>query len=125
MFQILRQEEKDNYIDLIRSLGIDPDTALISEAVDSGKVTGYAVYTLTPEEISVYCVEPEADLVLWDGIARSILFSAVLKGVETARFFGSANNNAKMLRFTEPGSDELRPISKIFEGCKDCKHAKE
>ena len=84
MLQILRQEEKDNYIDLIRSLGIDPDTALISEAVDSGKVTGYAVYTLTPEEISVYCVEPEADLVLWDGIARSILFSAVLKGVETA-----------------------------------------
>lgn len=49
MLQILKQERKETYADEINSLGIDISDAHVSEAVDSGKVIGWAIYSMSDD----------------------------------------------------------------------------
>ena len=88
MLQIVKQENKSpKYIEKIKSLGMEPNDVSVSESIDSGVVIGYALYSILSDCVKIYYIEAksktgENDLLLFDGIARSVLFLAVLKGVE-------------------------------------------
>ncbi len=124
MLQIVKQENKDNYIDIIRGLGIDPESAQVSESLDSGKVTGYAVYEFSGDSVVIHDIEAGGDLMLFDGIARSVLFLAALKGncgkaVERAVFGEQPRQIANKLGLAGENG-VLEPISDIFNKCESC-----
>lgn len=106
------------------ALDIEPEKACVSESRDSGRINGFGIYEMTADSVILHKISPENDLVLFDGIARSIMFLAVLKGIEKAVFKASTMDNAGKLRFVKDESGVLEPISEIFNGCDDCRHNK-
>lgn len=124
MLQILKQENKQGYLAKLSELGLDSEKVSISEAVDGENVTGFGIYELTSDSIVIHCIEPLSDLVLFDGIARSVMFLAVLKGIEKAEYRGNTRKNAALLRFITDEKPYLEPISSVFNGCEGCRHNK-
>ncbi len=123
MLEILKQPDRSTYLDIIKGLGIDEESAQISESIDDGRVTGYSVYCFERGSIVVYTVSPADDLLLADGILRSVLFLAVLRGVESARLYGDAESAAIRLGYAL-NDGLLEPISGLFGGCEGCGHNK-
>ena len=124
MLQILKREDKSPYLAQIADLGLSDSEISVSEAVDGDLVLGYALYKISPEAIEIFKISPQNDLLLFDGIARSILFLAVLKGVERAKFKLNDLTEAKKLGFVNDDG-VLEDISSVFSGCKGCKHNNE
>lgn len=124
MLQILKQERKKAYEDQINELGIDISQAHISEAVDGAKVIGWAIYTITDDQITIYRIYPENDLLLFDGIIRSVLFLAEQKGIQKALVIGNVVSPAQKLSLLGDSEDLIYPISAVFNGCKHCKENK-
>lgn len=122
MLQIIKRKDVKGYEAFISELGFDPFFAEISEAVENDAVTGYAIYNLTPEALFIHKVEANGDTVLYDGIVRSILFLAALKGVERAVFDECERLNASALGFISFDSNILDPISKVLGSCSGCGH---
>lgn len=120
MLQILKQEDKTGYLEIISGLGLSERQAQISEAVDGENVTGFAVYEFLKDSIRIHMLSPDSDIVLLDGIIRSVLFLAVLKGIEKAEFLNDTFMPAVSLKILKSGERTLMPISEIFGGCKDC-----
>lgn len=123
MLQILKQDNKESYLEIISDLGISPSSAQISEAKDGEAVNGYGIYEFLGDRLVIHKISPEGDLVLFDGIARSIMFLAVLKGIERAEFGEQTAEKARLLRFISGQDTALEPISAIFSGCENCRHA--
>ena len=124
MLQIIKKDGVDGYEDVLKSLGLsEADGVSISEAVNGDIIDGYGIYRLEPEQITVYKISDGGDLMLSDGIIRSILFLAAMKGVEKAVFELGSDEPAKKLRLIKEGNI-LEPISDIFGGCESCKGSK-
>lgn len=124
MLQILKQENKHSYLKKLHELGLDPEKICISEAIDGNMVTGFGIYELAADRIIIHSIEPLADLLLFDGIARSVMFLAVLKGIEKAEYRGDTVKNAKLCGFISDEKPYLKPISSVFNGCKECRQSK-
>ena len=124
MLQIIKKDGVSGYEDVLKSLGLrEADGVSISEAVNGDLIDGYGIYRLEPEQITVYKISDGGDLMLSDGIIRSILFLAAMKGVEKAVFELGSDEPAKKLRLIKEGNI-LEPISDIFGGCESCKGSK-
>lgn len=124
MLQILKQERKEAYADEINRLGIDISDAHVSEAVDSGKVIGWAIYSMSDDLLIIHSICPTDDLLLFDGIIRSVLFLAEQKGIQKALIAKGIASTARRLKLLEDGEDIIYPISSVFSGCKHCKENK-
>lgn len=122
MLQIIKQENADKYAEVLSSLGLTAEEAQISEAVDNEQVSGYAVYSFSGGEILIHKIVPDGDLMLFDGIARSALFLAALKGIEQARFLNDAAPIAEKIKLTSEANGVLYPISNVFNACEHCKN---
>lgn len=120
MLQIIKKIGCDGYEEILSSLGLGDMDVSISEAVDGETVNGYGIYRITPDEITVYKVYDGGDLMLCDGIFRSILFLAAMKGVEKAVLLNGTDEPAKKLRLLKDGN-VIEPVSEIFGGCDSCK----
>lgn len=125
MLQILKQDAKDNYLCEIKSLGLSAEAAHVSEAVDGANVIGWAIYELGDDVLIIHKITPTEDLVLFDGIIRSVLFLAQQKGVNKAVVCGNAIEAAQRLKLLSDGKNTIEPISDVFGGCKHCKSNKE
>lgn len=122
MLQILKKEGTEGYESILESLGIaDNPNVRISEAVDGNDISGYGIYEITPSEMIIYAVSDGGDLMLADGILRSILFLGALKGIEKAEFKAGSESFPKRLAMIKEGT-VLDPISDVFNGCQSCKH---
>ncbi len=119
MLQILKRKDADGYLHILERFGLSAYDTDISESVEDGTVNGYAVYRLSPEGIFFYDVKAN-DLTIYDGIVRSVLFLAALKGVERARFLLDDKSNVISLGFVSLETDVLDPISGVLGGCSGC-----
>lgn len=121
MLQIIKKDGVKGYESVLSELGLSGDGGIsISEAVNGESVDGYGIYRLTPDDITVYMISDGGDLMLSDGILRSILFLAASRGVERAEFMTKSVEPAKKLGILKSGT-VLEPISDIFGGCESCK----
>ncbi len=121
MLQILKKEGNEGYEELLGELGLsDAQNIKISEAVDGEKVGGFGIYSLSSEQITVYKISYGGDLMLGDGLIRSILFLAALKGIEKAVFENGSDELPQRLCMIKEGN-VLEPVSEIFGGCESCK----
>lgn len=121
MLQILKKEGNEGYEELLNELGLsDAQNIKISEAVDGEKVGGFGIYSLSSEQLTVYKISYGGDLMLGDGLIRSILFLAALKGVEKAVFENGSDELPSKLCMIKEGN-VLEPVSEVFGGCESCK----
>lgn len=121
MLQIIKKDGTKGYESVLGDLGLSENkNVMISEAVDGEKVNGYGIYELRPDEEVIYKISDGGDLMLADGILRSILFLAALRGVEKAVFECGSEKLTNRLGILKDGI-VLEPISDIFGGCESCK----
>lgn len=120
MLQILKRKNADGYEEVLSHLGLNVDDVDISESFENDTVNGYAVYKITPDDLYIYCVDTRDDMVLYDGVIRSVLFLAALRGVERAHFMLEDKSSAVALGFLTVDSDVLEPISSVLGNCSGC-----
>lgn len=121
MLQIIKKDGVKGYENILRELCLENDESVsVSEALNGGKADGFGIYKLEPDLITVYKISDNNDLMLADGILRSILFLAASRGVEKAVFENDAPDIAKKLGLIK-SCNILEPISDIFGGCESCK----
>ena len=121
MLQIIKKDGNEGYENILSELKLDGNSNVrISEAVNDDKVNGFGVYELRPDALVIYKIVDGGDLMLADGILRSILFLAAVKGVEKAVLERGSEDIAKKLGILKDGNI-LEPISDVFGGCEGCK----
>ncbi|MBR2284439.1 MAG: hypothetical protein IJ874_08510 [Ruminococcus sp.] len=131
MLQILEKKGCEGYERLVSAAG---DAQLhITEAADKGRTDGYIAYAYLPgdgdkpAETVVYGLDSGGDIMLCDGLVRSVMLKSVLKGIEQMRFSlpedGSEGCMAelKKLRFIAGDSNICTELSSYMNGCSDCK----
>ena len=125
MLTILEQKDFSCYTDVIS--GLDGDlTALlhISELTEPDGVKGYIIYAYQPEQVVICALDDGGDLNYCDGLVRSVLFKAELKGLERAAFridSEKMRERLQLLGFVKNNENILEPIADIMDSCKSCK----
>lgn len=121
MLQILQAKSFSPYQDIINTLDIDDEIFSIAEAVDNGKVTGYAIYHFKDDSVVLdYCTS-DGDLYLYDGLVRAVLFIAVNNGIEKATFALKDKTYIEKLGFVQKCHNCLSDLSNFLNNCKSCK----
>lgn len=128
MLQILQTRHLENYTTLIDELGLSDEAVSVVEATEGDEVIGIGVYHIDFMTSQVVIDHAQyGDILLGDGIYRSILFLAVMKGIESARFElrdKMLADDCIKLGFISESSNALENISDILDGCKDCQNNK-
>ena len=87
-------------------------------AYQKDEVLGYCLYSLTPKNITVFTLEPQADIPLADGILRSALHVAAENFVLDAFYADCAPVDLfSMLGFIKDDTEKRLNIDKLFGGC--------
>lgn len=127
MLEILQTKNKENYRSKITELGLDFDTTFVVDATDEGSSIGFGIYHFGIDEdynptVEIDFVQDNSDVMLFDGIIRSILFLAMMKGIDKARFNISQTDTLSKLGFVQNNYNCLDSITKFMSKCKSCKN---
>lgn len=84
----------------------------------NNEVLGYSLYSLTKEKMVIYCVEPQKDIPLADGILRSALHVAAQNFVLDTFYADCAPLELfRTLAFIKNEDEKRLNIDKLFGGC--------
>lgn len=123
MLEIQEKFGTDGYEELVRrSAGYDLH---ITEAIDGGQAVGFIAYAYKLDKTVIFDYDDGGELMLCDGLVRSVIFKSCLKGIETAVFDlpeEKKYDNLHKLRFLEQESRTAENIDRFMNGCKNCKH---
>ena len=97
----------------------------ITEAMDGGRAVGFIAYSYEGDHTVVYDYSDMGDLMLCDGLVRSVMFKSVLKGIETMVFEiadESKFGNLKKLRFLIGDGNVCEDLNSFMNACESCKN---
>lgn len=126
MLKILEQTNHEPYralLDTIRS----EYPLYLTEAMDGEQVTGYIVYAYEPDAVAVHAVDDGGDLMLCDGLVRSVLFKGLLRGLNRGVFRlqdTAMLDKMRTLRFVNNEQNALENIAEIMDNCKSCRESR-
>lgn len=120
MLEIKNVFDANKYQDVIEKLKLDPDFTLAVESYDKGEVNGYGLYHLENDKIVIDYINDGDDLLLFDGIARSILFKALLSGINKAGFSDIQIDKFLNLGFVQNNYKTIDSIEDFLSKCKSC-----
>lgn len=101
------------------------DNLHITEALERNQAVGFIAYAYEAERTVVYDYDDKGDLMLCDGLIRSVMFKSVLKGIETMIFEFPDNNkfkNLKKLHFLSGDGNICGNLSSFMNACGSCKN---
>lgn len=125
MLKILEQQNTAPYQHILDTIRTEYKLWL-TEAMDGDKVTGYIIYAYEPEQVAVHAVDDGGDLMLCDGLVRSVLFKGLLRGLNKGVFRvtdASMMDKMRKLRFVKNDEIVLENIEEIMDNCKSCKES--
>ena len=96
----------------------------ITEAIDKGQSIGFIAYSYGAEETTVYDYGDSGELMLCDGLVRSVMFKSALKGIGRLVFDLEDKKKEvplRKLRFLTEGSCVCEDIDSYMNGCQNCK----
>ena len=123
MLEIQERFDTQGYEELVGRFA--PQNVHITEALEGGKVTGFIAYFYGAEKTTVCGYDDGGDLMLCDGLVRSVLFKSCLKGISKCEFrFDDENKLGQLikLRFITENSRVAENIDSFMNGCENCKH---
>ena len=126
MLKILEQTNHEPYRALLDTICSEYPLYL-TEAMDGEQVTGYIVYAYEPDAVAVHAVDDGGDLMLCDGLVRSVLFKGLLRGLNKGVFRlqdTAMLDKMRTLRFVNNGQNTLENIAEIMDNCKSCRESR-
>ena len=99
----------------------------ITEALDRGAAIGFIAYSYEGDRTVVYDYDDGGDLMLCDGLVRSVLFKSCLKAIDKCEFKLPDDRKYEhliKLRFLSGDSRIAENIDSFMNGCENCKHNK-
>ncbi|MFT3951068.1 MAG: hypothetical protein QM689_03825 [Oscillospiraceae bacterium] len=124
MLEILKTKQPARYAALFEKLGLTQSNPEVSEATDGDTVTGFAVYhfNFSGENplLSIDYLSEELPAAVTDGLVRSVLFLAMLRGVEQAHFCVENTAQISRLGFVTDAKKYVDSISDFMGKCKNC-----
>ena len=124
MLEIQEKHSTEGYEKLVEAHS-DVVMLHITEALDRGEVIGFIAYSYEGEITVVYDLDSHGDLMLCDGLVRSVLFKSCLKGISKCEFRLDDENKLGQLvklRFLTENSRIAENIDSFMNGCENCKH---
>ena len=97
----------------------------ITEALDRGEVTGFIAYAYDADKTIVYDYSDSGDIMLCDGLVRSVMFKSVLKGIEVMEFTLDSDEkyeNLIKLKFLPKNENICENLSSFMNSCESCKN---
>ncbi len=123
MLEIRELQDTAKYSEVFKKLGEEKEYRVVESFGSDHEVTGYAVYSWSPEAVIIHEACFGRDILLGDGILRAVLFKACLKGIECGICLAceEKTNLFDKMKYetTEPG--KIFPISSFLDGCSRCK----
>lgn len=102
---------------------ISGENVHITEAFDGDRVIGYIAYSYNGDKTVVHGMDDGGDIMLCDGLVRSVMFKSCLKAVGTLVFETSdCCENLRRLKFVTGDNRTVENIDRFMNGCEDCKH---
>ena len=123
MLEIQECFDTEGYEHIIKAAGIN--NVHITEALSGGAAIGFIAYAYEAERTVVYDYDDGGDLVLCDGLVRSVMFKSALKGIETMLFELPDSNKydaLRKLRFLRDGEKVCSDLDSFMNGCESCKN---
>lgn len=125
MLKILEQQNTAPYQHILDGINT-PYKLYLTEAMDGEQVTGYIIYAYEPDAVAVHVVDDGGDLMLCDGLVRSVLFKGMLRGLNRGVFH--LTDEAMMvkmrtLRFVKNDGNIVENIVEIMDNCKSCRES--
>ncbi len=123
MLEIQERFDTAGYEHIITAAG--DNIPHITEAMDGGKAIGFIAYAYEADKTIVYDYDDGGDLMLCDGLVRSVMFKSVLKGIETMEFSLPEKEkftNLVRLKFLAEGEVICEDLNSFMNGCQNCKH---
>ncbi len=123
MLAIVETQDFSAYTDILAALTL-PEGFHLTEAKEEDGVKGYIIYAYEPEQVVIYALQDGHDLNCCDGLVRSVLFKAELRGIGRAAFRVqdmAMLERLRMLRFIQNDENVLHSIADIMESCKNCR----
>lgn len=96
----------------------------ITEALDGDEVIGYIAYSYGTDKTVVYDYDDRGDMMLCDGLVRSVMLKSVLKGINHMLFQlpeDKKYDNLTKLRFIAKDSRQCADLESFMNGCQHCK----
>lgn len=124
MLEIQEKHSTEGYEKLVEAHS-DVVMLHITEALDKGEAIGFIAYSYEGEKTVVYDLDPHGDLMLCDGLVRSVLFKSCLKGISKCEFLLDDESRYEQLRklgFLKGDSIIAEDIDSFMNGCESCKH---
>lgn len=122
MLEIQEKFDNTGYEYITEQAGIN--NVHITEAMEQGNATGFIAYAYESERTVVYDYDDNGDLMLCDGLVRSVMFKSVLKGIETMVFEiadKSKFENLKKLHFLSGDSNICENLDGFMNTCESCR----
>jgi hypothetical protein len=122
MLEIQERLDSDGYEELRKAAG--SAELHITEAFDRGEVIGYIAYSYGTDRTVVYGLDDGGDLMLCDGLVRSVMLKSVIKGIKHMLFEldDSCFDKLKKLRFVNGDSRQCSDLDSFMNGCQICKN---
>lgn len=120
MLEIKNAIEVNKYRDEIERLKLDPDFTMVVESFDKENVNGYGFYHLENDKVIIDYINDGDDILLFDGIVRSILFKALLSGINKAGFSDIQIDKFLRLGFVQNNYKSIDTIEDFLSKCKSC-----
>ncbi|MDE6670572.1 MAG: hypothetical protein K2K16_00090 [Ruminococcus sp.] len=116
MLEIRENLSRENY-------DFTGDNVHITEAFENNKVTGYIAYSYENDRTVIHGLDDGGDLLLCDGLVRSVIFKSTLKSIGTLVFDTSdCLDNLRKLKFITGENMTVENIDRFMNGCSDCNH---
>lgn len=120
MLQILQTKNFEKYTKKLDEMGISDKFPNVVEATDKDEILGLGIYHFEDNMVVLDEISAENDLYLYDGIVRAILFLAMMKEIDVAKFNLSDMTNVKKLGFVKNDENILSPVTSFMSKCKSC-----
>lgn len=124
MLEIHEVKDISYYKKIADNLPVHPQNLKAVEAMSrDGKVIGSGIYSYEDGNVVIYTCEYGDDTDLGDGILRSILFKAMLKGIDTGVCIAENDgiNLFNKMKYTKPDSNKIESINDFLNKCRRCK----
>ncbi len=117
MLEIHQRTDFSGYESSVGGIKTDDEIKII-EAFEDGKVIGYCIYTLNSEYAEVFDIGYGGNLIICDGILRTVMLKAMMTGAD--RIVYSTDDTAvEKLKLCDSGKRELGSIMSVMGcGCK-------